>query len=690
MANAAAAFDPDAYLATGDEDEKPFDPDAYLAEGETKPRKTKSPSLLMAPIGGAEMLLRRATGLLAGIPAGVAYGGAAVGRALGLDVDPRTTMAEVQEYLSYDPISESGQAGEEALSRGIQTVAQPIVGALDEGASAVGEVSPTAETFLREAPSAAAAAGGVLALSPLAAPTAEIVRATPRTLGSGARKIASGTAAVGRSIARAGESASDAAVRAVGGTVRPKVDLRGAAVSDPLKGFGPDTASAAAASRINAAKDISPELLQDLRAQMQRGPLTPEAIDRQIDADALPIRMRLMEGQASKDTEVWSREFNAKGKDPDVAARFNEQNQQLIDNLDEFRRQAAPQAVAHDPVQSGQNLVDAYKAGDKVDIDEIDAAYKAARDANGGDLPMDGRAFTAQADAALKKNMKARYLPSDIAGDLAEIRDTGVMTFETFENIRTNIAAATRKAERNSDGNSVAALSLLRDALERAEPIGRVAEVKPLFDRARSLAKDRFDRIKADPAYKAVVNDDVGVGEASPLADKFVQKYIVGAPRAHVERMMGNLAGDELAMETVRAAPFSYLKQKAGIDPYRNEGNFSERGYNRALAELTPKLDLMVGEEMAEQAQRLGRVAYDVKAEPVGSFPNRSNTFIAATAEAAKGLAERGANTFLGGNIVPVGTWAREKLDARAAAREKKERLRPAAGTLAKPKKDKP
>lgn len=478
-------------------------------------------------------------------------------------------------------------------------------------------------------------------------------------------------------------------LKKVGPTLKKAGEVVGDVREPPVTGteFGADTASAAAASRINAARNISPELEADLRAQTQRGPLNPEAVDRQIDADALPIRMRLMEGQASKDPEVWSREFNAKGKDPEIAARFNEQNQQLIDNLDEFRREAAPQAVAHDPVQSGQNLVDAYKTLDNAASEEINAAYQAAREANGGDLPMDGNAFAAQADAALKKNMKARYLPADIAGDLAEIRDTGVMTFETFENMRTNIAAATRKAERSGDGNSVAALSLMRDALERVEPIGRVAEVKPLFDRARSLARERFDRIKADPAYKSAVNDDVGVGEASPLADKFVQKFIVGAPRAHVERMMGHLAGDELAMETVRAAPFNYLKQKAGIDPYRNEGDFSQHGYNRALAEVMPKLDLMVGAELAEQAQRLGRVAYDVKGAPAGSFPNRSNTFVAAAAEKAKGIAEQSANTLIGANIVPVGSWAREKLSARTVARESRERMRPAAGTLAKEKK---
>lgn len=567
-----------------------------------------------------------------------------------------------QQALTYQPRSAVGQETSEQIGAAMESPANPLAwpGLYGEEMAERGEelgLPPSALTALRMAPETATAIFGAPGKAPAAARAA----------------IAEDIRTAGTTVPRALERLAD---------VREPD-------AHPVTGaeFGADSASAASASRINAAKTISPELEVDLRAQVQRGPLNPAAVDRQIDADALPIRMRLMEGQASKDPEVWSREFNAKGKDPTIAARFNEQNQQLIDNLDEFRRQAAPQAVAHDPVQSGQNIIDAYKAADDAARAEINAAYQAARDANGGDLQLDAQAFTKSADATLKKNMKARYVPSEIAADLAEIREAGSMNFETFENLRTNLAAEARKAERSGDGNAAAAISLVRDALESIEPLGRAKEVKPLFDTARALAKARFDKIKADPAYKATVNDDVGAGESSPLADKFVQKYIVGAPRAHVERMLGTLGADDLAMETVRAAPFNYLKQKAGIDPYRNEGNFSQHGYNRAISELMPKLDLLAGDELAEQAQRLGRVAYDVKGEPAGSFPNRSNTFIASTAEAAKGFVERGANTLVGGNIVPVGSWAREKLDARTVAREQKERLRPAAGTLAKEKK---
>lgn len=623
-------------------------------------------------VGAAEAGLHAVSSM-----AGTAVGGVhAVGDLLmGRGVDAATQDIDWwKRKLTYDPRTSAGQ------------------GAVDVGAGTLARAGAPLQALKEFSGDSAEAAGwGPLASTAMSiAPDALLSIAGAPGVPKGASALADMRAvADATGVSKIAAKAAPTVDRILYGPSAPP----GTPV-DPLAGFGADSASAAAASRINAAKSISPELLTDLRAQVQKGPLTPEAVDRQIDADALPVRMRLMEGQASKDPETWSREFNAKGKDTEVAARFNEQNQQLIDNLDEFRRQAAPQAVAHDPVQSGQNIIDAYKRLDDAASEEIGAAYKAARDANGGDLPMDAHAFVGSLDKA--KNAKTKFLPSEISEELAQWREGAPMSFEQFEDFRTTLANAARKAERASDGNAVHAIGVVRDALEDMSMAGTpAAAVKDLYDKARALARARFDRMNPkratyDPAYKAAVDDPVSAGEASPLADKFVQQRIVGAPRAHIGRMMETLSGDDLAMETIRAAPFNYMKQKAGIDPYRNEGNFSQAGYNRALTEVSPKLDMMVGDDLAEQARRLGRVAYDVKGEPAGSFPNRSNTFIAATAEAAKGLAERSANTLIGGNIVPVGTWAREKLNARTAARESRERLRPAAGVVAKPKSDKP
>lgn len=443
-------------------------------------------------------------------------------------------------------------------------------------------------------------------------------------------------------------------------------------------------AAAAVPSRL---KDASPELQEAIRNEARSGGVDLEALDRHLEADSLPIRMRLTRGQATQDPALISDEMNRRGKDQEFSARFNEQNQQLIDNLDEIRRETAPNVVGNDPLQNGQQLVDSYKTADRAARDEVGAAYQAARDANGGDLPMDAKAFIANLDKA--KNSKARFLPSEISAEIAQWREGAPMSFEQFEDFRTTLANAVRKADRAGDGNAVHAIGVVRDALESMEPLGAAKDVKPLFDKARALAKARFDRIKADPAYKAAVEDDAEIGQASPLADNFVEKYVVRGKAAHLVRMRENLAGDETAGQVMAAGALNYLKSKAGIDPYTSRGNFSQAGYNKALADLQPKLEALVGPHAAEQAQTLGNVANYVMAQPRGAFVNNSNSTVAALAAHGKNLLEKGANAvaYAKGIPVPVGTMARNKLAARADKKDVREALKPGAGIGMKPKK---
>jgi hypothetical protein len=139
--------------------------DAPTPPAPAAPAPAKPPSLAMAPVGGAEMLLKAGTGALASIPAGLAYGGAAIGKALGADVNPAGVQSQVQQALTYQPLSDSAKAGSVAAGNIARPVIAPIVNAADRAATAVGKVSPTAETYMREAPAALQAASAVLPLA---------------------------------------------------------------------------------------------------------------------------------------------------------------------------------------------------------------------------------------------------------------------------------------------------------------------------------------------------------------------------------------------------------------------------------------------------------------------------------------------------------------------------------------------
>jgi hypothetical protein len=61
---------------------------------------------------------------------------------------------------------------------------------------------------------------------------------------------------------------------------------------------------------------------------------------------------------------------------------------------------------------------------------------------------------------------------------------------------------------------------------------GRTAQ-RDLADTARAAARERFQALEADPAYKAAVN------ETTP-PDKFVQKFVIGGARDNVAKLSGH------------------------------------------------------------------------------------------------------------------------------------------------------
>ena len=153
------------------------------------------------------------------------------------------------------------------------------------------------------------------------------------------------------------------------------------------------------------------------------------------------------------------------------------------------------------------------------------------------------------------------------------------------------------------------------------------AALKPLADAARTSASERFALLKADPAYKAVVN-----GKAS--ADKFIEKYVVGADKKYLETMQKNLAHDDVAQQTMAAGFVHRLREGAGL--LSEGGNFSQSGYNKALESMRPKLALTLKPDVLKDVENLGAVARYVKGQPTGSFVNNSNTAVALMGDAAR------------------------------------------------------
>lgn len=415
---------------------------------------------------------------------------------------------------------------------------------------------------------------------------------------------------------------------------------------------------------------------QQLYGNMPLDKVNTPVVLRHLEADSLPVPIRLTEGEATGNPVLISEEMNLRGKHPELAMRKNEVNQQLVDNVPLIRERAAPDVYATKTIESSEALINAYKTLDDARSADITAAYKKLEDANGGQFPVDGQAIVRNADALLAKKMKSNFVPPEIAADLKRFRDGEPMTFEDFEALRTNLAAEGRKAARAGDGNREAAVNLIRDAMEALPLKGEAAALKPLADQARTLAKARFDALKKDPAYKAAVDDSVP-------ADKYFDKFVVNGVNKNINTMVETLGRDSPAHQHMRAGTINWLSDKAGI--IDNRGNFSQAQYNKALKKLDDvnNLQAIFDPESQLQLRTLGNVAAYTQFQPRGSFVNNSNTLVGYLANKAAGGAEQIGNIaglkFAGG--VPVGTMVRQAVQKSKEKSRIERALRPGAGS---------
>ncbi len=445
----------------------------------------------------------------------------------------------------------------------------------------------------------------------------------------------------------------------------------------PTRGVGGSVGAAATpdATIIRQALTGATPEFQQLYSNMPLDKVNTPVVLRHLEGDSLPVPVRLTEGQATGDLVKISNEQNLRGKNPEFAYRFQQQNQALVDNVPAIRERAAPDVYAPKTIDSSQAIIDAYRAIDSERSGAISAAYKALEDANGGAFPVDGAAIARTADAMLAKKLKTEFLSPSIRSQLERFKAGEPMTFEQFEAMRTNLAAEIRKAERTGDGNAATAASIVRDAMEQLPIQGEAAALKPLADKARTLARQRFEALKKDPAYRAAVDDTVP-------ADKFFDKYVIGGHNKNINTMIDTLGRDSPAHQHIKAGTINWLSDRAGI--VDGKGNFSQASYNKALKRLDDvnNFGAIFDPETALQLKTLGNVANYTQFQPRGAFVNNSNTLVGYLANKAAGGLEAAGNV-IGLKTIgyPLGSEGRRVIQGARERAEVKKALEPGAGS---------
>lgn len=434
--------------------------------------------------------------------------------------------------------------------------------------------------------------------------------------------------AKGAAVGALSGAALSSATEAVGAGVR-LVRSAGKEVSDEASDAVTDAIAKGAAqnSGVDPAK-VDPGVLSAMKQEAQ------EAIDKGVApseksifnravANSLPEPVNLTRGQATRDPLQYAKEFALKqveGVGEPLAYNEQAQNRALIENLNRIGAKDAP-----DVVSAGQALTSKIAAIDDGLTTKINAAYKAVRNSAGQPASMDGKAFA----ESLLSTLEARDLPETIQSTLREIADGKLpLNVETAQYL--DRAWSGLQSGKGSYGVSTTAdraIQKAKAALLDTDVVDAAGEESiAAYKVAKGLAKQRFDLIDANPAYKAVVN---GARNAEP--DQFFRKFVMGATAREADGLRKLVTAGDPDMDAMLGKTLLGEIKAGSLNGTEENGAFSASKFGKFLDSVwQAKLSALLPDGAVQTLKNLHYVAELVQRAPVASVPNRSGT--AATA----------------------------------------------------------
>lgn len=408
------------------------------------------------------------------------------------------------------------------------------------------------------------------------------------------------------------------------------------------------------------------KIVEDVTAQ--GGEVNPQAVALHEKALSLPVKIELTKGQALQDPVIISRERNERGIKEQFAQRFNEQNKAIQENAQAIKDLSAPDVKTTDYVGDSQVLIDIVGDFAKNNEAMIGEKYKILKDQSGGKFPMDGQSASKKVLDQLKEADRLEYLPEIYKKKLeAYANGTKQMNFNLFENLRSDLAADMRKADRAGDGNTKNVLSQVRDGLETMDLKGDAQSLKGFADDARAAFKAEKDLEASNQLYSKVKD---GVADTKNL----IPEIVFRSKNKDFAKTMELIGDNPQARQNLAAGTLDFIIRNS-TDA---SGNLSTAKFNKAVESLrlNGRLEPIFGEQ-AVNLMNLVEVGRAIEARPRGAFVNESNTVPAGASlikENAPAIIE---SIPYVGKAINVG---KEMLEKRKTAKEVSESLEPGAG----------
>ena len=416
----------------------------------------------------------------------------------------------------------------------------------------------------------------------------------------------------------------------------------------------------------------SPESARELQ-NLKPEQVNKDALDRQLQADTLPVPIKLTKGQATQDPVLISKERNERGFKEQFVERLNEQNKMLLENANEIKNKTAPDVYAPNHVGNATDAIEILQGKVKSNSDAITNAYNELDKLGAGKIQVDSQTFANEAMKALSEKDDIDFLPKEFKDKLKAYEDGKPMNFNQFEHLRTQIATAARGP--SVDGNVVHALTLLRSELEKLPLVNESAEAKVVADKARGLAKNEFDLLdKNRPTYNPLY---AKVANGAADTKNFIQEFVLGSKNKDFDKSLAIIQDDPIAVQHMRAGAMDWIIR----DSTDASGNFAVSKFNKHMQNLdvNGKLTKLFGED-AETLRKLVNTGRHIEARPKGSYVNESGTAVGLGAM-AKEHGPKLLEKIPGVKYVatPV-NMAREYIAKKEAQKEINESLKPMAG----------
>ena len=615
--------------------------------------RPKDPGILANAIGAGEAGLTTASGALAyplGAVAGI--GGTLLSGKYGTQEGIQAggkVAGDVASALTYQPRTQQGQGIVQNLQQLFEQSKLPPVG-LPEAAGfapVVGAASEQARN-LKQPPQAL---GLQSIVQPGLRPASEVPAVMRKPANMTPQQIADVQAAF--EAKKAGLAPPVEPVAPIAPTVAP--------ISTAPAGSAGAAAATDSARIAELLSRASPEL-QDATKQIvaQGEKVNPQQLENRVKAEQFGIK--LTEGEASQDLGKLSEEYNSIKQNPAMADHLASIPKKLSDAFKQIREKVAPDVNEPDPVKAANMALETMVQQDAAMRENISNKYKAAADLNGGELPLSGSNFVNTANATLKEanpNLY-RFLPPEIQGILDDLKSNGNMSYNDFEYYRTILGNEERAAKRAGKDNVAFAVSKVRDALESTPMSEASAPVKAAYDSARKSAKDRFDLIKNNNAFKTAIADtrtpeEINLGVLHPAANTFVDKfYSHKTPDVQIRRLIDQVGQNSESHQGLNAAVIDQIAKASGVKGSLNDV-ISQAALNKQIRTIyKTNLGTMMPPEGVGLLNDLADVAALTEHTGAGKYSNVSKTAIAADQSPASQFLKKSAETLLHGKLMAV------------------------------------